>query len=346
MLKSRWLLALPLAGALVLPAAAQNTGSKKTTGGTATPTTAGASVDLKWKFQKGKAFYQEMTTKTDQKIKVMQQDIPQTQTQTFYFSWTPEDVKNNVWTVQQKIDGVKMDISVGGNPITFDSTKPAPASPNPLSDFFKQLVGSSFTLTVDPSKPKPVLSIKGREDFLKKLRAANPQMEPLLNVILSDDSLKQMADPAFSVVPDHAVKVGDTWKRQATLNMGPIGSYQTTYIYKYEGPDSSNKDLAKISVTTELKYSPPAAGGAAAAAALPFKITKADLKSDKSTGTILFDMKKGRVQSSTTHLELKGTLEIEINGQNTPVTLEQKQDTTVKTSDTPYVTPPAAPAKK
>src|SRR5436309_1374456 len=40
-------------------------------------------VDLKWKFDKDKTFYQEMTTETKQTMKVMGMDITQNQKQTF-----------------------------------------------------------------------------------------------------------------------------------------------------------------------------------------------------------------------------------------------------------------------
>ena len=46
----------------------------------------GDKVEFKWKFEKDKPFYQEMTTKTQQDMKVMGMDVKQTQDQTFYFS--------------------------------------------------------------------------------------------------------------------------------------------------------------------------------------------------------------------------------------------------------------------
>src|SRR5258707_14658219 len=75
------------------------------------PAAAGDTVDLKWKFEKGKSFYQELTTDTKQTMKVMGMDITQNQKQTFYFSWTPkEEDKDHNWTITQKIEGIKMDI--------------------------------------------------------------------------------------------------------------------------------------------------------------------------------------------------------------------------------------------
>src|SRR5258708_2537385 len=54
----------------------------------APPPAAGDKVSLKWKFEKDKPFYQEMTTKTQQDMQVMAMPVKQTQDQTFYFSWT------------------------------------------------------------------------------------------------------------------------------------------------------------------------------------------------------------------------------------------------------------------
>ncbi len=307
--KVRWLVALALVS-LMAPAFAQDSGAK-----------------LAWKFEKDKPFYQEMTTKTEQTMKVMGSDIKQTQTQTFYFSWTPVKQEGDNWEIKQKIEGVKMRIEIGGQPIEYDSTKEGQTS-TALSDFFKQLVGSEFTLTVD--KNFKVTKIDGRDAFLKKLTNANPQMEALLKQILSEDALKEMADPTFAAVPNKEVKKDEAWERTSKLDMGPIGRYENTYKYIYDGADKDKK--GKIKVETTLKYFPPdekATGGG-----LPFKIKSASLTSSDAGGNILFDPEKGRVDESNMHVRLNGDLKIEIGGQETAVKLDQTQTTTVKTSDT------------
>jgi hypothetical protein len=307
---SRWLVALVLIGFLA-PAFAQEGGGTK----------------LGWKFEKDKPFYQEMKTTTDQTMKVMGSDIKQRQEQTFWFSWKPLEQKGDNWDILQKIEGVKMRIEIGGQPIEYDSTKEQQGQPTALSDFFKQLVGSEFTLTVD--KNFKVIAIKGRDEFLKKLTGSNPQMEALLKQILSEDALKEMADPTFAAVPNKEVKKDDTWDKTSKLNMGPIGTYENNYKYTYQGTE---KDKAKIKVETTLKYTPPdektPSGG------LPFKITSASLASKNAGGDIVFDAKAGRVEESTMKVELSGDLSIEIGGQKTAVKLDQTQTTSVKTSDT------------
>jgi hypothetical protein len=316
---------------LVLPAVGQDTKNKAAD---KAATGADKPANLKWKFEKDKPFYQTMTTSTEQNMKVMNSDVTQKQEQTFWFSWTPTGQdKDGNWTLKQKIEGVKMSINIGGQNIDYDSTKDSAAT-NPLADFFKNLVGSEFTLTVDKNTLK-VKDISGRSEFVKKLAAANPQMEPLLNQILSDQALKEMADPTFAAVPNKEVKKGDpAWERESKLNMGPIGSYENTYKYTYEGKDEKQKNLDRIKVDTTLKYVPPADTQAGATNPLPFKIKTANLTSSDAGGTILFNEDKGRVESSDLSLTLKGELTIEIGGTTTKVDLNQKQNTKVTTSDT------------
>lgn len=287
---------------------------------------------LKWKFEPKKTFYQKMETDTKQNMKVMGSDVVQNQKQTFFFAWTVDKVEPDGSAVMtQEIVGVKMSIDIGGSKIEYDSTRDTNTS-NPLGDFFKALVGSKFTLTVD--KDLRVTKIDGRTEFIKKLVGANPQMEPLLNQILSEQAMKEMAEPTFASIPPGEIKKGQEWKRDTQLNMGPIGTYDNTFKYTYEGKDPAGQ-LEKIKVETTLKYTPPKDSGATT---LPFKIKGADLKSTNATGVILFDNTKGRVEKSDMQLELNGKLQIEIGGTTTEVGLSQTQKTTVETSDTNFVT--------
>jgi len=285
-------------------------------------------VTLKWKFDKDKTFYQTMTTKTVQNMKVMNNDVSQTQNQTFYFSYKVTDTKADKVTIEQKIIGVKMDIEIGGSKISYDSTKDQ-AAQIPLGEFFKALTGTTFTIEVDPKTYK-VNKVDGRDAFIAKLVAANPQMKTLLETILSPEALKEMAEPTFAVVP--ATEGEKKWSRKANLDMGPIGKYENVYNFAYEGKEGTgDKEIAKIKVDTTLNYNPPTdtpgAGG------LPFKIKSAKLKSTNPTGQIQFNVGKGRLEKSTVKLDLSGDISIEIGGTNTTVNLKQTQETTIDTSD-------------
>jgi hypothetical protein len=287
---------------------------------------------LAWKLEKDKPFFQKMTTVTKQTMKVQNQDVVQTQTQTFFFKFTPTKVEGDTYTVEQIIEGVQMDIDIGGTKISYDSTKQPDSVANPLGEFFKALVNQKFTLTLAPkdkdSKELTVTKIEGREAFVAALGNANPQMKQLLNQILSEAALKEMAQPTFAALPGVEKAPGDTWERTSTLDMGPIGKYENKYVYKYMGPDAKADKSHLINVETTLKYKEPTAEGGAGG--LPFRIKKANLKSDPSKGTILFDPALGRITNTNVELKLTGDLEIEIGGQTTKVDLEQTQTTTVE----------------
>jgi hypothetical protein len=287
----------------------------------------GQEVSLKWEFKKDQPFYQTMETETKQTMEVMGMKHTQVQKQTFIFSWkAKEQDKDKNWVVDQKIEAVKLNIEIGGNKVEYDSTNPSSGSGNVLADFFKALVGSQFTLTISPDMK--ILKIDGREKFLEKLVKSNPQMEPLLKQILGEEALKQMSDPAFAFIPNKPVKKGDpAWDKKSNLNMGPIGSYETTYKYTYDGKQDK---LEKIKVASTLVYQPP---GPSAGGALPFQIKAAKLEGEPATGTILFDNEKHRHSRSDSTLKLKGKLTIAIGGMNTDVDLVQDQTTTVTTTD-------------
>lgn len=305
--------------------------------GLAVPAVAQDAVSLKWKFEKGKPFYQTMDTNTNQTIKVMGSDIPQKQGQIFYYSWVLDSESGGDFIFKQKIEGVKMDINIGGSRIDFDSTKEGSPT-NSLAEFFKALIGFEFKIKVGPDYK--VKDIEGKPEFIKKLSQANPTMDTLLKQILSDDAMKEMADPTFAAVPGKDVKKGDKWERESKLDMGPIGTYKTKYTYTYEGlVDEKDKNKHKIKVESELTYTKPS--DAMSGGGLPFKIKDANIPPAKGTGTIVFDTDKGWVESSEMKLSLKGDLTIEIGGQTTKVELSQDQTTKVTTSkDNPV------PAKK
>lgn len=300
------------------------------------------------KFEVNKKFYQESTTKLVQIVKVQGQDLTQRQETTFYYEWTPLKLENEKWHVKQRVEGLKMSIDISGNVINYNSTAgDSPTAGNPgLVEFFKKLNGSEFTAVLD--KNYRVEKVEGRDKFVKDLSSGSPTMETLLNNILTDEALKEMCDPTLKLVPqDGPKKVGESWKREGTVNLGPIGTYKIGYDFKYVGPD---KDLDKIEVTTSLEYTVPPKDKADG---LLFRITGgtlsppkgADGKAEAAKGVILYDPKAGRVASAEIAIKLKGELKVTIGGTETTVELSQEQTTAVKMGDTSYLPGTTTPKK-
>lgn len=309
-------------------------------------------VELAWKFKKGDKFFQEMNTKTMQNMKIMGMDVKQEQEQTFLFSWNVLDAEEGKQTViEQKIEAVKINIRLGGTDIRFDSTQ-KDAEGTQLASFFRPLVGTSFKLTLDPKMK--ITKVEGREEFLKKLGDANPAMKPLLQIVLSEEQLRQLSEPAFSVVKGKGekVKANDTWTWPADgktnkLSLGPIGSYDTKYTYTYQGKEKKSfpevnegkeMELHKIGMKTDLTYVPPDPKEASKEAAnLNFKVEGGSLKATTTEGTIWFDADKGRVIRAEMKVVLEGKLTISVMQQNAEVEFNQTQTTTTRTLDkNPY----------
>jgi hypothetical protein len=283
-----------------------------------------------WKAFSGAPFYQVLTTTTNQNMKVGEMDVNQLQDQTFYIKWTPEkdkkkekvkDKEVDHWVVTQEIIGVKMNIDIGGNKISFDSTE-AQQPQNPMTDFFNALQKAKLKFYIN-TEDFSVTKIEDVEVFRKKLTETNPQMEALLKNILSDDALKQMAEPTWAAYPPKGLfPAKEAWTKVSNLDLGPIGIYEFTNKYS-----SAKDNPLKIDISSELKYkNPKKADG------LPFIIKDGDLKTTTpGTGAAIFDSEKGWFKESTMDMDLKGTLKIEIGGTTTEVTVTQKQKSKVET---------------
>ncbi len=282
------------------------------------------------KFEANKAFYQLVTTDVEQTVKVQGgNDLKLKHSQTFYFQWTPTKQDGDKWTVLLKIEGVKLRVDVASNPVNYDSTAENANAQNPgLNEFFKNLIGSTFTITF--GKGMAVEKVEGQEALLKNLGAANQQMEALLKKILTAESLKEMSDPLAGLTPtDKPEKVkGDKWTKVTPLKLGPIGDYERTYTFEYKGKDTEKADLDRIEVKANLTYKPPSGD----ADGLLFRIKSGDLTTQSpKAGYYLFDPKTGTLVKSELAVTMSGTLVVAIGQTDTSVQLFQTQTTTVET---------------
>src|SRR5262249_48956871 len=141
-----------------------------------------------------------------------------------------------------------------------------------------------------------VKSVENTKEFIKGLGDINPQMQSLLNHILSEDALKKMAEPTWYAFPPKGSLAEKKWTKKSELNLGPIGKYTTTFNFSF---DSEKDGKVKINIDTSLEYSAPSDNKG-----LPFVITKAELKSESGKGHAIFDRAKGRFEHSEITMKL------------------------------------------
>ncbi|MCI0701777.1 MAG: DUF6263 family protein [Planctomycetia bacterium] len=318
--------------------------------------------DLKFKDKdKLVPFYQEMKTDVTQIIQVQGQPLTQNQKSTFWFQWTPlseEKAKEGNeeytrWKVKQKIEGLKMEIDISGNQIVYDSTKAdtTGSAGNPgLLEFFKNLKDAEFTVTLGKNYKVEKVDEEDKKKFIAKLSAGSAQMESLLKKVMTDEALKEMADPTYKLFPPDgaAKKKGDKWERKTMLPLGPVGTYELTYKFTYAEPDKdgARKDMDKIEVETFITYAAPKENPEG----LLFRIKDGSkLVTDTSgtppgnKGVIYYDPKNQRIDYAEIKIKLKGELIVTIGGTDTKAELTQEQKTVIQTKDTSFL-PGATPA--
>jgi hypothetical protein len=283
-----------------------------------------AGVVLRWKFHKGRPFYQELTTETDMTLTFPNRDVRQKGTQTFFFRWTPQEQdEDRNWVLTQQVEGVRMEIDAGGNKMKYDSTKGDNDS-GTLSDFYRLLVGGEFQVTLDPRKLK-VTRIGGREELIKRIVNGNPQKKSLADHVLSEKALVEMAETSFAALPEEPVEPGDSWTRKGKLPMSSVGEYTVTYRYTYEGREGR---LDRVKVECTLKELPAGGDGKAP----PMRIKKG-ATSGKGSGTLFFDRDKGQVARLELSLRVEGSYTTRANDVDTEVGVVQTQRTTLRTTD-------------
>ena len=216
--------------------------------------------------------------------------------------------------------------------ISFDSTAKDPdngAGNQALAPVFKVLHGAAFTLTVN-LKTMQVEKVEGGAELIEKLTEVNKSLKPQLVRMLSDEALKQMAEPLFGFVPAGGKHVGDKWEATAKIDLGPIGSYKNQSGYVHKGWEKTTPDVVRLEATPKLTYSPPTKRDPA----LPFAVTDGKLTTTEGTkpGTILFNTKTGRLERLETVHAMKGTLTVELSGQSHTMELDQTQHTLVEVS--------------
>ncbi|MBN9519814.1 hypothetical protein J0H58_15035 [bacterium] len=303
------------------------------------------------KLEKDKAFYQKTQTIVAQIIKVQGQDLTQKQESTFFFKWTPEKQDGDKWVLKQKVEGLYMSIDISGNPIIYDSAKkePAGSASNPgLMDFFKNLEGTEFTVTLN-TKTWTVEKVEGKDELAKKLGAGSAQMDSLLKKILTEDSLKQMADPTAGLLPTEPKATNDKWERKSVLNLGPVGTYDVKYDFTYKGKEAAPLNhLDRIEIAPTITYKAPTDNEG-----LLFKIKSGSMETrpldpDQAPSVVQFNSALGRIHKATVSLKMEGNLQVGIGGQDTKVELSQRQTTTIEQLNDPFPAGPGSPtpAKK
>jgi hypothetical protein len=268
----------------------------------------GDAIALKWNLKPGDTFYSKNTTAIEMQIGVAGQMIDQKQDITAVMRYKVKSAEGDGIVLEMTY--VEMQIKMTG---------PAAADTSAVTNALK---GATVTATLD--KAMKVTKIDGRKKLVDDLAQGDPGAKAMLGAMLSEDAMKQMFSTLFALTPEKPVKVGDTWTSTDTLDAGGIGKITAKTKFKLA---KASGDTATIDTTADMTFKAGDGEG------LPFKITKADFKIEKFTGSNTFDVKAGRLKDAKSEMTMSGSMTIGVMGQEVDATLTQKVKSTSVVSD-------------
>lgn len=185
----------------------------------------GDTYDLKFNLKPGAAYIYDMD--------VMQnvEAAGNTSTNNLYSKYTfnvKEAAEGNS-KIEVVYDLMRMEMKSMGNTIKMSSEDQTPEAQG-----FRDMVNKPFSMTVSPAGK--VISIDGWESIEK-------------SGAMKSEDLKQSMETSLNIFPDKAVKVGDTWKKDAAMSMQMFKmNISSTYtLTEVKG------NIATITMDSEIK---------------------------------------------------------------------------------------------
>jgi hypothetical protein len=274
----------------------------------APPAAAQDAVPLKWSLKEGDTFYVRTVQDMDMAIGVLGQNQDMKQKATTVVRIRVKSAAPTATVVEMTYIDFKMDAAgfPGAGGVT------------------DKMKGLNFTVTLDDKME--VKKLEGYDKFLDAIAGEDETQRKLMSTLIPESTFRQMVSQTFVIAPGKPVKPGDTWTRSDELAMGPLGTFVLKQTFKL---DAVTDGVAKITGKADVAFKP----GDGGAAGLPFKITKADLKADKFTGTYGFDTKAGRLKDATADGTISGTMTASAMGQEIEITMKIKMNSTTTVTD-------------
>jgi hypothetical protein len=275
---------------------------------------------LDWRFDKGKPFFEETTIHTQQRSQFLGATMDEDHAETFYFLSTPkeQDALGN-WIIDRRLRRIVVKMHPGEREVVFDSADTSQGRTE-YTDFFKIAVGMKATMLVGRNMKIIDLELP---------RTINPGNNRLLAQHFADNAPKQMAEHLFRWLPPRAVRPGDSWDDAIELVLGPMGGFQASCRFTYEGIVDQ---LDQVRLAMTLKYLPPVEkkGGTL------FLVKKGELLADRpGSGLARFDRKRGRLDRAEWEFKVKGKLLVEVPGIESELDLDNHTRMVVKVWDVP-----------
>ncbi len=194
----------------------------------------------------------------------------------------------------------------GGIELNFDSGNPKTDAPIPQLSAILELFDA-----ISSSKYETSFTGPGKIESVKITGDKYDALDDALKGEFSPERIQQESAQQVERLPADPVKVGDTWNRTETSQLGNGQTFEIERTFEYLGTvNEGGRELDRIgmkanSVTYAIEPNP----------SLPLEVKGSDLKIAKSSGEFLFDRKLGSTVKTTDSITVEGKLTLVANGQ-------------------------------
>lgn len=265
-------------------------------------------VRLAWKFTQGDVLRYRNTMEMEQTIS----GPMEVKTTTVVAQLLEETVRavdgEGTATLACAWKAVRMKVeSSTGTTLEYDSTDPESTPPEALAGLAK-VVGLEFEMRMRPSGE--LVDLKGLSAAFDQLFSGDdPQsaaMKKTMSEMFDETNMKRTLEVA--VLPDHAVKQDEQWKRAVSVPLGPLGKLDAEYVYTFQGlGEEAGTKGAKVGVEYTMKPGGEKPDLSAFPGGDQLDIGL-EIDDTKGGGDLFFDVAAGRLARSTLETDLGLTL--------------------------------------
>ena len=229
---------------------------------------------LKFEWKTGNTYLQTIEMDQSSKISMGGQTMDQTMKMNMAIEMTVSKITDSP---NKKIDSeykrIAMNMNAMGTEMKFDSDDPDAAA-GPLAAM-NGMVGQKFTMIADESNA--ILEVQGIEKMTQAM-GSNPMTLQLSKQFSDKKQLEQMMNTWMTKgFPETAVKPGDTWPLDVTMDMAAMGSMSLKGTYTLVGyQDYNGHNCAVIDMDADMSMALSGIGDAEEAEmlkAMAMKIT-------------------------------------------------------------------------
>lgn len=254
-------------------------------------------VTLRWKLKQGDSLRYRMTQ--DQTTESEMMGEKETHSGFVLRESVTAVAPDGVATVGVKYEAAKLE-STGMGAMSYDSTRTGDAAKKndpKLAKIFEPMLQAQLSMKLEPSGR--VVEMKGLQEMLDKsfgpvTSSGGMDVASILKDAFNDDAVKRLVE--INVFPTEPISPGKKWHREAAQKLPMMGNLKLDIENTFVGVEEhAGVRCAKIQLGGTMKLEP------VADARMPMQ---ASMDSTSISGTMFFDLEKGRLVEVETNTEM------------------------------------------